>query len=56
MDFPGVWDDQTGLNPRPLMPPKKGMGGGVRVCVPFPKAVVWHSYGTVGCAIKNGSL
>ena len=45
MDFHGVWDDQTGLSPRLLRPPVEGVDGGVRVCVPFPKAVVWHSYG-----------
>ncbi len=54
MDFHGVWDDQTGLSPRLLRPPVEGVDGGVRVCVPFPKAVVWHSYGTVDCATKNG--
>jgi len=56
MDFYGVWGDQTDLSLQPLTPPEEGMGGGVRVRVPFPKAVVWHSYGTVDCAIKNGSL
>ena len=32
MDFHGVWDDQTGLNPRPLTPPEGGVGGGRSVC------------------------
>jgi hypothetical protein len=39
----------------PLTPPEGGVGGGVRVCVPFPKAVVWHTYGTVDCAKEKGS-
>ena len=55
MDFHGVWDRQAGSNSRPLTAPKKGVGGGVRVCVPFPKAVVWHTCGTVELCHKNGS-